>query len=84
MPTLSMLEQLQTDTPKLIFSSIFEDVLIHLERLQELHFNEMSYNEKGVTQSFRGQSFGDENMWGFKGPPNRTTGEIFIRRAAPC
>ena len=37
-PSLSMLEQLHTDTPKLIFPSIFEGVLIHLERLQEVHF----------------------------------------------
>ena len=71
-PSLSMLEQLHTDTPKLIFPSIFEDVLINLERLQEVHFNEyvLSYDRKGVTQGFRGQSFGDENLWGFEGPPN--------------
>ena len=39
-PSLSMLEQLHTASPKLIFSSIFEDVLIHLQRLQEVQFNE--------------------------------------------
>ena len=71
-PSLSMLEQLHTATPKLIFPSIFEDVLIHLQRLQEVQFNEyvLSYDGKGVTQGFRGQSFGGENLWGFEGPPN--------------
>ena len=71
-PSLSMLEQLHTATPKLIFPSIFEDVLIHLQRLQEVKCNEyvLSYDSKGVTQGFRGQSFGDKNLWGFEGPPN--------------
>ena len=71
-PSLSTLEQLHTATPKLIFPSIFENVLIHLQRLQEVQFNEyvLSYDGKGITQGFRGQSFGDENLWGFEGPPN--------------
>ena len=43
-----------------------------MQRLQEVQFNEyvLSYDGKGVTQGFRGQSFGGENLWGFEGPPN--------------
>ena len=69
-PSLSALEQLHTYTPKLIFPSTFNDVLVNLGKLQEIHFNEyiLSYDGKGVSQEFRGQSFHDENLWGFKGP----------------
>ena len=52
-----MLEQLHTATPKLIFPSIFEDVLIHLQRLQEVQFNKygLSYDRKSPYPRFQGR-----------------------------
>ena len=58
--------------PKLIFPSIFQDALSTLEELQ--HANNLQYvllyDEKNVSQGFKGTNLGDVDLWGFEGPPS--------------
>ena len=71
-PSWYTLQSRTKDIPKLIFPSIFQDVLSTLEVLQ--HANNLqyvlSYDGKNVSQGFRGVNFGDIDLWGCEGPPS--------------
>ena len=63
-PSWYTLQSRTKDIPKLIFSSIFQDVLSTLEELQ--HANNLqyvlSYDGKNVSQGFKGANFGDVDL----------------------
>ncbi len=71
-PSESTLANIQSDIPKLILPSIFDSVIQNLSYMLQFVDKEyvLSFDGKGLSQGFKGDSFGDVNLFGIEGPPS--------------